>query len=137
MSWFCEFFPQDKMNEEKILIDFSSLVFKELANHGKKSKTRYFVRGFLHFVETILWIHYQYVGDWGSHGGPKITQLSIGVRWTPSMLECPLVRFIFWGARRARYPNFYNTNMFVLARYPNLAAREHKIPKNHTQIYLN
>ena len=81
MSWFCEFFPQDKMNEEKILIDFSSLVFKELANHGKKSKTRYFVRGFLHFVETILWIHYQYVGDWGSHGRPKITQLSMYINY--------------------------------------------------------
>ena len=33
---FVNFSPQDKMNEEKILIDFSSLVFKGLANHGKK-----------------------------------------------------------------------------------------------------
>ena len=78
---FVNFFPQDKLNEEKILIDSSSLVFKELANHGKKSKTRYFFRGFLHFVETILWIHYQYVGDWGSHGRPKITQLSMYINY--------------------------------------------------------
>ena len=43
----------------------------------------------------------------------------------------------FWGARRARYPSLYNPNMFMLARYSNYDAREHKNSRYQTKIPLN
>ena len=62
-------------------------------------------------------------GSIQARGGPSTEHAQIPARSDTRSLGYPLARIIFWGARRARYSNLHNSNMFVLARYSNFDAR--------------